>query len=82
LGGATTADLNFAISKDGVFPLQVAAAHGKYSYSHVITLLNSLEILNLVLSNPGLDVNKVDNYGVNAFWVAAYHNNVEVLLIL
>ncbi len=46
LGGATTADLNFTVSSDGVFLLLIAAAKG------------FKEIIELMWSNSSLDVNK------------------------
>ena len=39
LGGATTADLNFAITQDGVFPLLIACANGEYPF--VLNLMQS-----------------------------------------
>ena len=29
-------------------------------------------MLELILQNPRLDINKVDSLGVNAFWMAAF----------
>jgi len=67
LGGATGADVNFEITKDGAFPLQVACATG------------DLEFVNLMLSNQNLIINKRDKNGVNAFFMAAYHGNIPIM---
>ena len=67
LGGATAADLNFEVTRDGAFPLLIACAKG------------DLDFVNLLLSNPGLKVNKKDRNGVNAFFMAAYHGHVSVM---
>ena len=32
-----------------------------------------------MLQNKGLDINMTDNYGINAFWIAAFSGNVEVM---
>jgi ankyrin repeat protein len=37
------------------------------------------EIIELMWSNSGLDVNKQDAQGVNAFWVAAWFGRVDVM---
>ena len=67
LGGATGGDLNFEVTKDGAFPLLIACAKG------------DTEFLNLMLSNPRLEINKKDKNGVNAYFMAAYHGNVSVM---
>jgi ankyrin repeat protein len=67
LGGTTTANLNFPISKDGFFLLLIAAAKG------------NVEMLNLMLNNQTLDINKQDKYGVNAFWIAAFYGKIEFM---
>ena len=61
LGGANSADLNFSIGADGMFLLLIAAAKG---YD---------EMINLMLQNQRLDINKTDKFGVNAFWIAAFY---------
>ena len=66
-GGATGADLNFEVTKDGAFPLLIACAKG------------DPELVNLLLSNPHLDINKKDKNGVNAYFMAAYHGHVMVM---
>jgi len=70
LGGSTTANLNFPISKDGVFLLMIVAAKG------------NVQMLNLMMANKTLDVNKTDRFGVNAFWIAAFYGRIEFLQIL
>ena len=35
-----------------------------------------------MLENKKLDINKVDNNGLNAFWIAARYGNGEVMRIL
>ena len=67
LGGATGADLNFEVTRDGAFPLLVACARG------------DLEFVNLMLSNMQIEVNKKDKNGVNAYFMAAYHGNVSIM---
>lgn len=67
LGGSTTANLNFPISKDGICLLMVAAAKG------------STQMLNLMLANRTLDINKQDRYGVNAFWLAAFYGKIDFM---
>ena len=67
LGGTTTANLNFPISKDGFFLLLIAAAKG------------NVEMLNLMLNNQTLDINKQDKYGVNAFWISAFYGKIEFM---
>ncbi len=67
MGGATTADLNFQISLDGVFLLMIAAAKGY------------IDLIDLMSQNSTLDVNKTDKNGVNAFWIAAWFGRVETM---
>ena len=67
LGGATAANLNFEVTRDGATPLLVACAKG------------DLEFVNLMLCNPSLQLDKLDKNGVNAFFVAAYHSNIPVM---
>ena len=66
-GGTTGADLNFEVTRDGAFPLLIACAKG------------NLDFINLMLLNPDLDINKTDKNGVNAFFMAAYHNHISVM---
>ena len=40
----------------------------------IILFDNSLSFVRSILQNPKTDVNKLDNYGVNAFWIANFHN--------
>ena len=35
-------------------------------------------MVQLMLKNPTLDINKTDNFGVNAFWIAAFYANIKV----
>lgn len=67
LGGSTTANLNFPLTKDGVVLLMIAAANG------------NIQILNLMLANRNLDINKKDRHGVNAFWIAAFYSKIEFM---
>jgi len=67
LGGANSADLNFNIGEDGMFLLLIAAARG---YD---------EMINLMVQNPRLDVNKQDKHGINAFWIAAFYGQTSTL---
>ena len=67
LGGATSADLNFEVTRDGACPLLVACARG------------DLEFVNLMLSNVALDIDKKDKNGVNAFFMAAYHSHIKLM---
>jgi ankyrin repeat protein len=67
LGGATTLDLNFNVSSDGVFPLLIASAKGQ------------LKMVELMLENRNLDINKTDSNGVNAFWIAAWSGHVDIM---
>lgn len=59
--------MNFPLTKDGVILLMIAAANG------------NIQMLNLMLANKSLDVNKKDRYGVNAFWIAAFYSRIEFL---
>lgn len=61
LGGTNSADVNFPIGPDGMFLLLIAAAKGFE------------DMINLILQNGQVDVNKRDKYGVNAFWIAAFY---------
>ena len=70
LGGANTADLNFSIGLDGMFLLLIAAAKGHD------------EMINLMLQNQRLDVNKRDKFGVNAFWLASFYGHVSTIGLL
>ncbi len=42
----------------------------------------SLSFVKSILQNPRTDVNKLDRYGVNAFWIANFHNQIEVITTL
>ena len=59
--------MNFPISKDGVFLLLIASAKG------------NLEMMNLMLANQTIDLNKKDKYGVNAFWIACFYGRIDVM---
>ena len=61
LGGANSADINFSIGLDGMSLLLIAAAKAHD------------EMINLMLQNPRLDINKRDKFGINAFWIAAFY---------
>ena len=70
LGGASSTDVNFHIGQDGMFLLLIAAAKGHD------------EMINLLLQNRRLDINKRDKFGVNAFWIAAFYGHVKTLELL
>lgn len=70
LGGASSADLNFSMSTDGVFPLLIATAKGLY------------EMVDYMLTNKNTDVNMRDKNGVNAFWIACWFGNVDIMRLL
>jgi len=70
LGGATTTDLNFTVSTDGVFLLMIAAAKG------------FVEIIELMSKNSTLDVSKTDSNGLNAFFIAAWYNRLGAMRLL
>ena len=36
-------------------------------------------MLNLMLANQTLDINKQDRYGVNAFWIAAFYGKIDFM---
>jgi ankyrin repeat protein len=36
----------------------------------------------LIVSNPNTDLNRTDNYGVNAFWIASFYGNLEIMKFL
>ena len=67
LGGTTSADLNFPISKEGMSLLLIAAAKGH------------TEMINLMFQNKRIDVNKTDKFGVNAFWIASFYGQIETM---
>ena len=67
LGGATTTNLNFTVSTDGVFLLMIAAAKGFG------------DIIDLMAQNSTLDVSKTDANGVNAFFISAWYDRLEVM---
>ena len=33
----------------------------------------------MMLSNKNVNINKTDKYGINAFWIAAFYGNIEVM---
>jgi len=70
LGGANSADVNFPIGPDGMFLLLIAAAKGFD------------EMVNLLVQNPKIDVNRTDKFGVNAFWIAAFYGHVSTMQVL
>lgn len=39
----------------------------------------SLELVNIMLNNPSLDINLQDKFGVNSFWITAYYGHAEIL---
>ena len=70
LGGSNSADLNFSIGSDGMFLFLVAAAKGLD------------EMINLMLQNPRLHVDKRDKWGTNAFWIAAFYGHTSTMKLL
>lgn len=68
LGGVTYYDINFT-SKKG-FPLKVAAIKG------------SVKFIRLILENKMLDLQKKDEDGLNAFWIAARYGHGDVMKVL
>ncbi|TNV82090.1 hypothetical protein FGO68_gene1920 [Halteria grandinella] len=67
LQGNTSADLNFDISKEGAFPLMIVASTG------------DIDMLSLMLQNQTIDVNRKDRFGVNAFWIAAFNEHIDIM---
>ena len=39
----------------------------------------SKEMVKLILKNPKTEINKTDNFGVNAFWIAAFYSHISVI---
>ena len=70
MGGANSADINFSIGLDGMFLLLIAAAKGHD------------EMINLMLQNSRIQINKRDKFGVNAFWIAAFYGQVSTMELL
>ena len=70
LGGASSADLNFSIGPDGMFLLLIAAAKGFD------------EMINLMMQNQRLQIDKRDKFGVNAFWIAAFYGQTSTMELL
>ena len=66
MGGGRDTDINFEVTSEGVFPLLIVCARGDF------------EMVNLMLQNSRLDINKTDGYGVNAFWISAFYGHVNV----
>ena len=72
LGGTTNVNLNF-YSQTGdsiVYPIMSAAAKG------------SKEMIELCLMNKTIDIQVVNNLGVNAFWVACMYGHGVAMRIL
>lgn len=67
LRGHSTTDLNFLVTADGAFPLLIAAAKA------------DLQFIDLMLTNVTIDAHRKDKNKVNAFFVAAYHNQVGIM---
>lgn len=42
----------------------------------------SIQMLNLMLANRALDINKQDRNGVNSFWLASFYGNIDFMQIL
>eukprot|EP00347_Sterkiella_histriomuscorum_P006064 403354203 len=58
LGGANDFDLNFEITSEGIFPLLVATAKGEK------------DMVQLILKNKDIDINKTDCYGIMKILIA------------
>ena len=65
--GSTDADLNFAVSDEGLNLLLIASAKG---YN---------EMIDLMFQNEGLNSNLTDRYGVNAFWIASFYGHTQTM---
>ena len=63
-------DINFLITSDGITPLMLACTIG------------DIDIVKLILANPQLNINKVDNSGINAIYVCAYYGHFDILKLL
>lgn len=48
----------------------------------IVAAKGNVQMLNLMMANKTLDVNKTDRFGVNAFWIAAFYGRIEFLQIL
>jgi ankyrin repeat protein len=72
LGGTTNVNLNFysQIGDSIVYPIMSAAAKG------------SKEMIELCLMNKTMDIQVVNNLGVNAFWVACMYGHGVAMRIL
>jgi ankyrin repeat protein len=72
LGGNTNVNLNFYhyVGETEVYPIMSAAAKG------------SIEMINLVLMNRTLDIQVINNSGVNAFWIACMYGHGDVMKTL
>ena len=68
LGGVFYYDINF-VGRNG-FPLKIAAMKGSESF------------VRLMLENKMIDINKKDEDGLNAFWIAARCGHGDVLRVL
>lgn len=42
----------------------------------------NVQMLNLMLANRTLDINKKDRFGVNAFWIAAFYCKLEFMQVM
>ena len=62
-------DLSFRVTGDGITPLMLAVQVG------------SFDIVKLLVTNP-IDINQVDDAGINAAYVAAYYGRDEILRFL
>lgn len=52
-------------------------SEGKY-----MNLIIRLEMVKQLLKHPLIDLNQQDSHGINAFWMAAYQNECDILKIL
>lgn len=41
--------------------------------------MNSLEFVNIMLNNKTVEVNRIDSFGVNAFWISAFYGHLSIM---
>ena len=70
LKGHMDVDGNFKVTPDGIFPLLIAAAKGDHL------------MVGMLLTNSKIDINLLDTYGVNAFWIASFFGHAQVMTLL
>jgi ankyrin repeat protein len=55
------------VTSDGTFLLMIAAAKGNEN------------IVECMVNNGRLEIDKTDKFGVNAFWIACFYSNVAIM---